>query len=86
MILTTLEVLFPLYRPVILARRLIECHADPGTESWDLGNGANIGYCSPASVGFREEADTGANCEAWNSPLVDCLISPDNEAKRLNQQ
>jgi hypothetical protein len=48
-IVATFEVSLALDRSIILARRLVERHPDPDTNTRDLGHGTNV--CDGASAG-----------------------------------
>jgi hypothetical protein len=58
-IAAALEVALAVNAAVVLARRLVEGDADPGTEAGERGDGADVGDCAAAGVGGGEQAAAG---------------------------
>lgn len=59
----TLKIPLPLDRPIILARGLIKCDANPRADAGDLGDQADVGHGASAGVCFGEEAHATRECE-----------------------
>jgi hypothetical protein len=57
-IIATLKVSLALDCAVVLARRLVKCHAHPYTDAGNLGNKSYVGYGTSTSVCFGEKANT----------------------------